>query len=124
MADSLHLSQHATELIKSNPRDGSTMIAICRAILSGEYSDEVFNSNLLSVFEIIADESSMIVLDGFGQFDHIAHGKSAKRRENQEKDILDIYSFYKSSLQKRWRCIVKHITLTYDGLAIAMYLST
>lgn len=95
MADEIHLSEHALELIKSDVSDGYSMIATCRAILSGDYSDNVFNSNMLSVFEIIADESDKIILDGFGEFDFIGPATDRKIIEDQDNEVKAIFRFYK-----------------------------
>lgn len=99
MVDDIQLSESALDLIKSDVRDGYSMIASCRAILSGNFTDEVFNSNLLAPFEVIADESESIVLHGFGDFNSVPGGRQIEISEN-EHEVSCMYNFYKTQFQE------------------------
>jgi hypothetical protein len=68
MADKPRLSEAALQVIQIPPSNGEIMIAISRAILSGNYSDEEFNQDFFIEFVGIDDEKDHIILDGYGQF--------------------------------------------------------
>jgi hypothetical protein len=94
MADSIKLSQDAVDLIRTHAIDGSGMIATCRAIFSGNYKDEIYNSDLLDVFQLISDESDHIVLDNFGNFNSIYRSPAQLPAASCKDEIDKIQKFY------------------------------
>jgi hypothetical protein len=94
MVDRIELCQDALELIRNRASDGATMIATCRAIFSADYSDEIHNSGLLDVFQLICDDSGSIILSEFGNFNRVYQSVNWCECEDSESEIKNIYDFY------------------------------
>lgn len=94
MVDSVNLSKLALELIKSRPSDGQSMIAISRAVLSGNFNDEIYNTDFLDIFQLICDDSDEIALSGFGEFNSIQGKKHSKLSHQSDQIITEIHDFY------------------------------
>jgi hypothetical protein len=94
MVGNINLSQDALNLIKSHSPDGESMIATCRAIFSGTYDDEIYQSDLFDVFQLICDDSDNFVLDRFGIFNSIHKPSDAVDGKKHQDEINDIYKSY------------------------------
>jgi hypothetical protein len=68
MEDKDRFSDNFFKALKLTPRDGEAMIAISRAILQNDYSNEEYENDFFSIFILIDEESGGIILDGFGEF--------------------------------------------------------
>ena len=88
-------SDSALRLLRSDVQDGSTMVAVARAILSGQYPAEVYESGAFDVFQLVADESEDIVLSEFGEFDTLPKYVRSQPKPEQDARLLTIFNFYK-----------------------------
>jgi hypothetical protein len=113
MDDNIALSSQAIDLIKSDISDGFRMIATCRAILSGHYSDADFSEEFFSIFIAIDDDTGNLILKNFGDFNSASPRFELKKSNvanfvkllindaDNKNSFLDheearnIYSFYK-----------------------------
>ena len=99
MVDDIALSHDALHLIKSPPSDGDSMIATSRAIFSGTYGDEVHQSDIFDVFQLVCDESDNFVLDRFGSLNSIHKSSKPVYANNNREEIDSIFNSYISQFE-------------------------
>ena len=108
MADSINLSKLALKLIQSHPADGSAIIATSRAVLSGDYDSKIYDTDIFDVFQLVCDESSGVLLSGFGEFDTIDNKCIVNELYDYDKFMRDLYDFYLVQFEKSILNFRKH----------------
>lgn len=76
------------------------MIAATRAVLSGQYGSSVYASDILDVFQCVADDSDDIILNGFGKFNALPKYVGSQPRPEQDRRLKEIFKFYEISFKE------------------------
>jgi hypothetical protein len=82
MGDDARFSEACLRAVNMLDVDGSAMVAVSRAILRNDYSDEDYEKEFFSIFILIDEETGNIVLDGFGEFN------TASQRYSLDQDHI------------------------------------